>query len=104
MPRIFPLSEYDSADLRNGTVLKTFLGEQLTGADSTLWVDQTAVSVAELPISGNGLAKSSVTIANASATDGVVEVTVASAAASGTYLLVVRFQGSGAGIGSYKLT
>ena len=104
MPRIFPLSESDSLDLRNGTALKVFVVEHTTGADSTLWVDQTAASAADLPTSGNGLAKTSVTLANASATDGVKELTVASAAATGTYLIVVRFIGSGAGFGSHKPT
>jgi len=102
MPRVFPLTESDSLDMRNGTAFKVYKVEHLTGADSTLWVDQTAASVAELPTSGDGQTKANITVANASATDGVKEVTIASGVASGTYLLVVRFIGSGAGFGSYK--
>jgi len=104
MPRVFPLTESDSLDLRNGTAFKVYTVTHTTGEDSTLNVDQSAASVAELPTSGSGQTKANVTVADSSATDGVKEVTIASAVVTGTYTLVVRFAGSGAGIGSSKPT
>lgn len=113
MARVFPLKEYDSLDLRDGTVIRAFVVQHTTAVASDLWVDQTAYSAAVLPadmsVSAQIVAQETaesagISVTNDSATDGVKEVTIASGVASGTYLVVVRFAGSGAGIGSYKRT
>ena len=112
MARVFPLTESDALDLRNGVVIKIFTVQHVTGTASDLWVDQSAASAAQLPskmdASGDIAAaqetseSAGISITNDSATDGVKEVTLASGVASGIYTIVVRFNGSGAGIGSAK--
>ena len=105
MPRVFPQTVSDLLDLRNGSVFQVFTVHHTTGANSTLQVDQSATNAVELATSGTGLIKeasASSGISLATASGGERAVTVASAVATGTYTLVVRFSGSGAGIGSSK--
>src|SRR3972149_9520970 len=108
MARVFPLSESDSLDLRNGSVVKVYTVQHVTTVASDLWVDQSAVSAAVLPskmtASGDIIAQEAsesagISLTDNSATDGVKEVTLASGVGTGTYFIAVRFIGSGAGVG-----
>jgi len=109
----FPVTESDSLDLRNGQAFKVYTVNHTTGTQTNLSVDQSAVAACELgtnmtasaPGQSAGLAKetsASAGISLAAAGSGVKKVQIASGVASGTYTIVVRFVGSGAGIGSHK--
>lgn len=113
MVRVFPQTVSDLLDLRNGSVFQVFTVHHTTGAASTLQVDQSASGACELPATmttsspgaAAGLIKEtspSSGISVAAASGGEKAVTVASGVATGTYTIVVRFSGSGAGIGSSK--
>lgn len=110
---VFPQKESEALDMKNGTVFRAFVVEHTTGTQSNLQVDQTAVCAAEMstdmtasaPGQSAGLAKetsASAGISIAAASSGVKNVQIASGVASGTYTIVVKFSGSGAGIGSSK--
>jgi len=113
MPTVFPQTVSDLLDLRNGSVFQVFTVHHTTGAQSTLAVDQSAVAATELGVlmtSGSpgisaGLAKettSSSGVALGAASAGVKNVQIGTSAATGTYTIVVRYSGSGSGIGSSK--
>ncbi len=86
-------------DDRNGSHYWIFRVYHVTGADSTIDVDDSCVGAAEVPTttsrSGN------ITVADTSGTDSVKEVTVASGEATGFKTLIARFSGT-AGSGSGK--
>lgn len=104
-------------DSRDGNHYTIHTVNHTTGAVSNIVVDDSAMSACEMPddiTSSAGLDKetstsSGVTIRNLTddsdsglgfnfnADDGVKQVTIASAAASGTYIIVVRHVGSAAG-------
>jgi hypothetical protein len=104
-----PLTSSDILDLRNGTALQVFTVHHTSGNSTLMDVEQTAVSCAVLgtsmvgPVVQEATESVGITLTNDSATDGVKEVTIASGVATGIYTVVVRFAGSGAGIGSTKL-
>lgn len=113
MPAISPLTVSDLLDLRNGSVFQVFTVHHTTGAQSTMAVEQSAVSACELGVlmtSGSpgisaGLAKetsSSAGIALGAGSGGLKNVQIGTSAATGTYTIVVRYSGSGSGIGSSK--
>lgn len=117
MATVIPTKEI-KIDTRDGNHYQVFEVQHITGTASDIVVDDSAVSACELPpdiTSSAGLAKETstsagVTIRNLNsgasglgftfqAGDGVKQVTIASAAASGTYKIVVLHVGSAAGVG-----
>lgn len=122
MATIMPLKE-QNVDTRDGNHYIIYTVQHTTGAISDIVVPDAAVSACELPVditASAGLAKETstsagVTIRNLTtgasglgftfATgDGVKQVSIASAAASGTYIIVVRCIGSQSGLGGTKGT
>jgi len=110
---IFPTSVSDLLDLRNGSVFQVFVVTHTTGTQTDLIVDQSCVAATELGVlmtagvagQSAGLAKetsASAGVIVAAAAAGVKKVGIASNVVSGTYTIVVRYAGSGAGIGSSK--
>lgn len=110
---VFPQTVSDLLDLRNGSVFQVFTVNHTTGTQSDLSVDQSAVGACELgvlmtvssPGQSAGLAKEtspSSGISVGAAASGVKKIQIGSSAASGTYTIVVRYSGSGSGIGSSK--
>lgn len=107
MVTIIP-SKTVSVDDRFGNHYKIITVHHTTGAVSTVDVDNSAMSACEIPDDITvdvGLAKelttsAGITIADTDATDRKKELTVASAAATGTYIIVVRYIGSAAGLGA----
>lgn len=122
MATIMPTKVQD-VDTRDGNHYRIFTVVHTTGTASDIAVPDTAASACELPVDitvSAGLAKETstsagVTIRNLTtgasgfgfdwATgDGQKQVTIASGAASGTYIIVVRMIGSPAGLGGTKGT
>jgi len=110
---VMPQSVSDLLDLRNGSVFQVFTVEHTTGTQSDLQVEQSAVSAAELGtlltvgIAGQSVGLNKETspssgVSLGTASGGLKKVQIGSSAASGTYTIVVRFSGSGSGIGSSK--
>jgi hypothetical protein len=87
-------------DDNNGNVyhIVTVSHDNNSGADTTdVEVDLSAVSVAELSTSGTGQTKANITITDPTAGDGKKAARIAAAVANGTYTLVIRHIGGGAG-------
>lgn len=121
MASIIP-SKVAWADTRDGNHYQVFTVTHTTGAVTDIIVDLSAVSACELPndITVNaGLVKETTTSAGVTiadptsgshqsgtfaAEDGIKTVRIASAAASGTYIIVVRHVGSAAGVASSRET
>ena len=102
---VFAQTVSDLLDLRNGQVFQVFTINHTTGTETQMAVDQSAVNACELAASGTGLIKEATAssgVSVGSASSGVKNIVIASGVASGTYTVVVRFAGSGAGIGSSK--
>lgn len=99
-------------DDRTGNHYMIFSVRHVTGTATDIIVDNSVVSAAELNddlSSATGLNKETSAsagisiLADDSATDGYREITIASGVATGTYIIVARFVGSGAGFGSSKV-
>ena len=65
-------------------------------------VDQSAVTITHIPVSGQTALTLTTEYSLGSASGGLKTITVASGAASGTYTFCIRHTGSAAGIGSFK--
>ena len=84
-------------DDKAGNHFWIFTIEHITGTVSTVDVENSVISAQEL--TDDGTDGGAVTIADTSGTDSVKEITVASAIATGTVMIVARFGGV-AGTGS----
>ena len=106
-------------DTRDGNHYEIFTVNHTTGTASDVVVADSAVSACELPddiTASAGLAKETTTSAGVTirnltsgagpgsltfqAGDGVKQVTIASAAATGSYKIIVRHVGNAAGVGA----
>ena len=122
MPTMLPSNPL-TVDLRDGTHLKVFSVRHTTAVTTIIPVEDSAVSCAvlmnDITVAATPVQETStsagITIQNivdASATglmggpqtwvanDGIKQVTIHADVATGTYLVVVRFSGNAAGIGS----
>lgn len=104
-----PASSVFQTDDRAGNAYTIATVQHVTGTASTFDVDQSAVSVCHaaaadqstLATEGSPSAGVSISALGAATPgSGLRRVTIASGVASGTYVIVVRHQGSAAGIGS----